>query len=1132
MKKILAAVMAVIMTLTSFPVCAIADSNQETQAAGTDSANAAADFSLSGYIEPDVRVNDVPHAAGNEEGLLGASATDAQYDLRNSGFVSGIRNQGVNGVCWSFAVLASAESGIMKAANSTQDVDLSELQMGWYTYNRSSSSQPAGCEGDTVTIADGKSYGSIGGNSLYALLSLMRRAGFVPEADGVFTPLTVISNPGFNDSVMAFRDNSYVLQNADIVDGTNTDAIKQLILQHGAVAASAGMYDAYYNDETDALYCPYCASNHAIAIIGWDDNYSKSNFMENHQPSADGAWIVKNSAGNYGNHGGYFYLSYEDASFTGNEVVSFQAIPAAEASDNLYQYDGGLSYAYLMSDKNLFMANVFTANSAETLKAVQFFTDDSGTQYKVKVYADVTKDPGSGTLVSAATVSGKMDYAGYHTVNLASSVPLSENEKYAVAVELISSDTNSVHACYEASAAITDSNGSSLLTSATHIDSGESYWSNGDGTIWRDNQSHNGNFLLKALTDDTVLAISTNAAVSGTYYTGDAFSAVFTATGTTPIVLSYAGIGTETPPGLSFTASTGALAGVFTSAGTYKIRITAQNSLGKEEKDYEIKVLAAPVILTKTLAEGTARKAYAAVLSGSCDSSTSLSWSLSSGELPAGLLLNSDGTITGTPAADGTYQFTAKAQDTNGRSATSAFILTVAPAASHTITFRMDGCTNQIDSITDEEGSTADLSALTAVKNATVADAADVTITFDAGGSTVSAVNKMQTSTAYTLTGWKAVNGDDTLYTGSYTIGTSDVTLYPVFSASETRSIKSVGTMPANPEKTGGFFKGWFTAENGGTRVTDLSSITEDTRLYAHWTVYTPAEDGKTYLLIPKGSAALAVDAAAGGIMNFTKLQLYGQNGSEAQLFRLEKNSDGTFTILSSKSELAVDIPGASSVNGTRLQLYESNKSGAQKWKAVLNADGTYTFINAVNGKAIDVQNGQCVSGAAIQLYTSNGSSAQRFSLREMAAPDITYEGMHILTSALNGRMVMDISGGSVSSGANVQIWTSNGTKAQSFNFIYSGNGYYRIINEASGKALDVAGANRAAGANVQQYTWNGSNAQLWKITENSDQTITLTSRLGTVADVSGGSSSNGANVQTYSSNGTKAQKWHLNKAG
>ena len=36
-------------------------------------------------------------------------------------------------------------------------------------------------------------------------------------------------------------------------------------------------------------------TNHMICIVGWDDEYPASSFLDGHQPPADGAWLVKNS---------------------------------------------------------------------------------------------------------------------------------------------------------------------------------------------------------------------------------------------------------------------------------------------------------------------------------------------------------------------------------------------------------------------------------------------------------------------------------------------------------------------------------------------------------------------------------------------------------------------------------------------------------------------------------------------------------------------------------------------------------------------------------------------------------------------------------------------------------------------
>jgi predicted chitinase len=64
-----------------------------------------------------------------------------------------------------------------------------------------------------------------------------------------------------------------------------------------------------------------------------------------------------------------------------------------------------------------------------------------------------------------------------------------------------------------------------------------------------------------------------------------------------------------------------------------------------------------------------------------------------------------------------------------------------------------------------------------------------------------------------------------------------------------------------------------------------------------------------------------------------------------------------------------------------------------------------------------------------------------------------------------------------------VQLWTCNGTSAQSFRLDDLGGGKNRILNSKSGKCLDVSAARTADGTNVQIWTCNGTNAQIWAST-------------------------------------------------
>ncbi len=88
-------------------------------------------------------------------------------------------------------------------------------------------------------------------------------------------------------------------------------------------------------------------------------------------------------------------------------------------------------------------------------------------------------------------------------------------------------------------------------------------------------------------------------------------------------------------------------------------------------------------INTASLPNGTVGTAYSASLSAS-GGTTPYSWTLTSGQLPAGLSLASAGAISGTPAAAGTTTFTITATDARNRRASASYTIVINKAASST----------------------------------------------------------------------------------------------------------------------------------------------------------------------------------------------------------------------------------------------------------------------------------------------------------------------------------------------------------------------------------------------------------------------------------------------------------------
>lgn len=290
----------------------------------------------------------------------------------------------------------------------------------------------------------------------------------------------------------------------------------------------------------------------------------------------------------------------------------------------------------------------------------------------------------------------------------------------------------------------------------------------------------------------------------------------------------------------------------------------------------------------------------------------------------------------------------------------------------------------------------------------------------------------------------------------------------------------------------------------------------------------------------------LVMDIYGGSSDNRARLQIFNANNSQAQMFTFKQVGNGLYEIVNVNSDKPFEAQGGSVSNGGAISQYSSNGTCAQHWSIVDCGNGEYSFINSKSGKAIDVPGGNGVSGSALQIYTYNGSDAQKWTLapartirqelNDLAASGkgLVNEGVEYAIGSVSERQVFDIAGGSINSGANLQLYASNATKAQRWTFSYDKNGYVTITNVKSGKVLDVFAGSKKAGANVQQYASNGSWAQKWILVDCGDGSFKICSaiRTGFVLDLAGGSTANGANVQVYDDNGTAAQRFRLYTAG
>lgn len=344
-----------------------------------------------------------------DESVVGTTADislPSKYSSRDLGYVTEIKQQKYN-ECWAVSGISVFESKLLKEGFSVQNMSFDHLNI-WATKHENG-------KGWQRSYKDG-------GYSWNAIGYLTSWQGGVETEDlGDFDITGGITSDDIDTSLAKYGTTSveYLYKN-------DTDAIKRAIMENGGVYGAYATSASCLSSDRLSYFMPesYSGSsiNHGVEIVGWDNNYARSNFNGSvgEKPKKPGAWLARNSYGNSNSLGGYFWISYEDKYIFDSRYYPLYTINSVQEIDEHTRLEQKEIYGATIDieiencNEVAYLNRFDFSNGYNTLDKVIFETECKNADYTIFYVPDGNSaKPVADKSKWVKLYSGTVDYSGY-----------------------------------------------------------------------------------------------------------------------------------------------------------------------------------------------------------------------------------------------------------------------------------------------------------------------------------------------------------------------------------------------------------------------------------------------------------------------------------------------------------------------------------------------------------------------------------------------------------------------------------------------------------------------------------------------------------------------------------------------